>query len=249
MAVSGYRGPVDPAGLLIAIPALNESDTVADVVASVKAAVPEATILVIDDGSTDGTAEHAKDAGAAVAQLPFNVGVGGAMRTAFLFARENGFQAVVQVDADGQHDPAYIWSLISKLDAADVVVGSRFSEDGSYSVRGPRKWAMSVLSSVMSQVTGAPLTDTTSGFRAAGPQAIELFARTYPSEYLGDTVESLVIASRAGLEVAEVPVQMQPRQGGSPSHGPLRSTLYLGRALLALMVAVTRRPDPEQYIS
>lgn len=247
--MSGYRGQVDPAGLLIAIPALNESDTVTDVVASVKAAVPEATVLVIDDGSTDDTAERAADAGAAVAQLPFNVGVGGAMRTAFLFARENGYRAVVQVDADGQHDPAYIQSLLSGLDSADVVVGSRFSQDSSYSVRGPRKWAMNVLSAVLSKVTGSTLTDTTSGFRAAGPQAIELFARTYPSEYLGDTVESLIIASRAGLDVAEVPVQMQPRQGGSPSHGPMRSTLYLGRALLALMVAVTRKPDPEQSLS
>lgn len=247
--VSRYRGQVDPEGLLIAIPALNESDTVADVIASVRSAVPGATVLVIDDGSIDDTAKCAAEAGALVARLPFNVGVGGAMRTAFLFARENGFQAVVQVDADGQHDPAYIQSLMARLDSADVVVGSRFSADNSYAVRGPRKWAMSMLSSVMSKVTGSSLTDTTSGFRAAGPEAIELFARTYPSQYLGDTVESLVIAARAGLDVAEVPVAMLPRQGGSPSHGPLRSTLYLGRALLALTVALTRRPEPEQYLS
>ncbi len=227
--------------LLVAIPALNERETVADVIRGVQQAVPEATVLVVDDGSSDDTAALAAAAGAEVAILPFNVGVGGAMRTAFLFAKVHGYTVVVQVDADGQHDPAAIPALVDALDTADVAIGARFAGSGSYQVRGPRKWAMVVLSKTLSRVARTRLTDTTSGFRAAGPAAIDLFARHYPSEYLGDTVESLVIAARAGLTIRQVPVDMRPRQGGSPSQGPMKSALYLGRAGLALGAALSRR--------
>lgn len=227
--------------LLVAIPALNEQETVADVIRSVQRAVPEATVLVVDDGSADDTAALAAAAGAEVAILPFNVGVGGAMRTAFLFAKVHGYGVVVQVDADGQHDPSAIPELVAALEAADVAIGARFAGGSSYQVRGPRKWAMVVLSKTLSRVARTRLTDTTSGFRAAGPAAIDLFARHYPSEYLGDTVESLVIAARAGLTVRQVPVDMRPRQGGSPSQGPVKSALYLGRAGLALGAALSRR--------
>ena len=226
---------------LVAIPALNEAATIGQVVADVRAAVPDAQVLVVDDGSTDSTGAEARRAGAEVVTLPFNVGVGGAMRTAFLFARDQGFDAVVQVDADGQHVATHIPALVAALDDASVVVGSRF-QSGEYPVRGPRRWAMRMLASTLSRVCAAPLTDTTSGFRAADRSAIALFARHYPAEYLGDTVESLVIAARAGLQVREVAVQMRPRQGGAASHSPVRATLYLGRAMLALYVALTRRP-------
>lgn len=226
---------------LVAIPAYNEVATIGSVVADVRAAVPLADVLVVDDGSTDATAPAAAGAGARVVRLPFNVGVGGAMRTAFLYAQRGGYDAVVQVDADGQHIAAHIPALVSALGDASVVVGSRFSH-GDYPVRGPRRWAMRLLAGALSGVCREPLTDTTSGFRAADRRAISLFAQHYPAEYLGDTVESLVIASRAGLRVREVPVQMRPRQGGEASQSPIRAGLYLGRALLALYVALTRRP-------
>ncbi|MGV1003350.1 MAG: glycosyltransferase family 2 protein [Candidatus Nanopelagicales bacterium] len=230
--------------VLVAIPALNEQSTIASVVAEVRASVPDAEILVVDDGSTDFTVSAARAAGAQVISLPFNVGVGGAMRTAFLYARGHGFDAVIQVDADGQHVAADIPALLAGLARADVVIGSRFA-GGQYEVSGPRKWSMRMLSGTLSKVCGASLTDTTSGFRAADAAAIALFARSYPAEYLGDTVESLVIAARAGLTVREVPVRMRPRQGGRPSQSSLRSGLYLGRAALALYVALTRRPVQE----
>ena len=172
--------------------------------------------------------------------MPFNVGVGGAMRAAFLFAQRNGFDAVVQVDADGQHLPEHIPELVAALDHASVAVGARFA--GGYEVRGPRRWAMRTLARSLSRVCDARLTDTTSGFRASDRSAIALFAEHYPAEYLGDTVESLVLAARAGLVVTEVPVRMMPRQGGRPSQSGAQSMLYLGRALLALYVALTRRP-------
>lgn len=232
-----------PSRLLVAIPAYNEAATIAAVIEEVRAAVPEAGILVIDDGSRDGTAQIASAAGARVAQLSFNVGVGGAMRTAFLYARRNGFNRVIQVDADGQHDPRCLPVLMAALDTHSVVIGSRFSEDGEYQVRGPRRWAMVILARSLSRLAKTKLTDTTSGYRGADERAIALFAEHYPAEYLGDTVESLVIASRAGLPIAEVPVQMRQRQGGSPSQSPIWATLWLGRSLLALATAVSRRND------
>ena len=225
---------------LVAIPALNEAATIGAVIDDVRRAVPDAHILVIDDGSTDETRTEAETAGAKVVSLPFNVGVGGAMRTAFVFAQRHGFEAVVQVDADGQHRAEYIPALVSALDHASVVVGARF--DGGYEVRGLRRWAMRTLAGALSRLCEAPLTDTTSGFRAADRAAIALFAQHYPAEYLGDTVESLVLASRAGLAIAEVPVRMRPRQGGRPSQSTAESVLDLGRAMLALYVALSRRP-------
>lgn len=229
--------------VLIAIPALNEERSVGSVIEAVRKEQPAATVVVVDDGSTDRTAIVARQSGADVLSLPFNVGVGGAMRAAFLYALEVGADAVVQVDGDGQHDPAAIERLLNQLDDASVVIGARFAGAGSYRVRGPRAWAMKALALGLSRVTKSQLTDTTSGFRASDRQAIELFARHYPAEYLGDTVESLVIAVRAGLRVKQVPVEMWERQAGVPSQTPLKASLYLARALLALAVAVSRRRD------
>ena len=227
--------------ILVAIPALNEASTIGAVIHEVRAAVPRADILVVDDGSADRTGAVARSHGASVLTLPFNVGVGGAMRTAFLYANRHDYDAVVQVDADGQHVPAHIPDLLDGLGEASVVLGSRFT-DGGYSVRGPRRWAMRMLARSLSRACGTPLTDTTSGFRAVDRRAIALFARHYPAEYLGDTVESLVIASRAGLQIREVGVPMRARQGGSASQSPVRAGLHLGRAMMALYVALGTRP-------
>lgn len=208
---------------------------------SIHALVPEADVLVVNDGSTDNTANIARAAGATTVSLPFNVGVGGAMRTAFLFARREGYSALVQVDADAQHDPEEIPRLLAALETSDVVVGTRFHPGSTYIVRGPRKWAMSLLSWALSKMARRPLTDTTSGFRAAGPRAIDLFADAYPAEYLGDTVGSLTIAIREGLSISEVPVTMHYRRIGRPSKSAVWSTLYLGRATLALFVQLLKR--------
>jgi len=227
--------------VLVVIPALNEQDSVARVVKDVKAAVPHAECLVIDDGSRDATVECARSAGARVLSLPYNLGVGGAMRAGFRYARTRGFSAVVQVDADGQHDARYIPELLSRLSGADLVIGARFAGVGDYGVRGPRRWAMRVLARAVSSVARTRLTDVTSGFKAMGPRALRLFAETYPAEYLGDTVEALVIGARAGLRIEQTPVAMRPRQGGEPSHNPFRAAIYLGRASVAFLLALTRR--------
>ena len=237
---------VNPRDVLIAIPAWNEQGSITDVVEKVKAHHPTSGILVVNDGSTDSTANRAHDAGAYVASLPFNVGVGGAMRTAFLFAQREGYQAVVQVDADGQHDPADLEKLINGLDEADIVVGTRFHENSTYFVGGPRRWAMVLLSKALSQMNRSRLSDPTSGFRSAGLRAIELFAVQYPAEYLGDTVGSLSIAIRHGLVIREAPVTMYYRAVGRPSKNALWSALYLGRATLALIATVLQRGAPSK---
>jgi glycosyltransferase involved in cell wall biosynthesis len=235
--------------VLIAVPAWNEAATVGSVVRDLRKHVPDADVVVVDDGSSDRTALEARLAGAKVMVLPFNVGAGGAMRTAFLHAHRCGYDAVVQVDADGQHDPASVIDLVAALSRCSLVIGSRFGRESDYRVRGPRRWAMLMLARVLSRVARTKLTDTTSGFRAADRTAVRLFARHYPAEYLGDTIDSLVIASRAGLTICEVPVVMRLRQGGRASHAPFKATLYLARSALALAVALTRSKnrygDPE----
>ncbi|MBT2474528.1 glycosyltransferase family 2 protein [Microbacterium sp. ISL-103] len=231
--------PNDPS-VLVVIPALNEEDSVGAVVRSVTAAVPSARCLVIDDGSTDRTALRARDAGAIVLSLPYNLGVGGAMRAGFRFARDHGYRVVVQVDADGQHDPSAILEMLEGLGDADLVIGARFAGIGDYGVKGPRRWAMRVLATIMSRVARTRLTDVTSGFKAAGPRAVALFADNFPAEYLGDTIEALVIGARAGLRITQVPVAMRQRQGGEPSHRPWKAAVYLTRACAAFGLAMLR---------
>jgi glycosyltransferase involved in cell wall biosynthesis len=233
-------GPRQPRRVLVVVPAWNEADVIAGVLAELLEVVPAASVLVVDDGSSDGTGSAAAAAGLEVATLPFRTGVGGAMRAGFLHALREGYDGVVQLDADGQHDPKGIAVLVEGLGEADVVIGSRFAATGGYRPRGPRRWAMRVLAVALSALCRTRLTDVTSGFRAAGPRAVATFARHYPPEYLGDTVESLVIARRARLIVREVPATIRPRAGGSPSQSFVQATAYLLRALLVLLLAVIR---------
>lgn len=232
--------------LLIIIPAWNEAETVGTVIADVHRALPQADVLVVDDGSTDATGDLARAAGARVLTLPVNLGVGGAMRAGYKYAFRTGYERTVQLDADGQHDPSSVTTLLDAMDAegANIVIGARFAGVGSYQVRGPRRWSMRVLSTVLSRVCGTRLTDTTSGFKACDARAIRLFAANYPAEYLGDTIESLVIAARAGLRVRQVGIEMRPRAGGRPSHSPLKAGAFLLRAVLALVVALSRPTEP-----
>lgn len=227
--------------VLIVVPAWNEQDAIGGTIAEIRECVPQADLLVIDDGSSDLTASRARAAGAIVCPLPFNLGVGGAMRTGYRYAQRHGYDAAVQIDADGQHDPRYLASLLEKLDTADVVIGARFATpDDPYKVRGPRRWAMVMLAWVLSRLAHTRLTDVTSGFRVSNRRAISLFATHYPAEYLGDTVESLVIAARAGCSIVQVPVTMRARVAGRASHSPVKAAIYLCRAIVALALALVR---------
>ncbi|MBO3664972.1 glycosyltransferase family 2 protein [Microbacterium stercoris] len=240
---------IDRARVMIVVPAFNEREAVGAVVAEINEVMPEATVVVVDDASHDDTAAVASAAGATVLRLPVNLGVGGAMRAGFRLARERGFDVVVQVDGDGQHPARAIPELIGGLDEADVVIGARFAGGAEYEARGPRRWAMWLLAHAVSAVARTRLTDATSGFKAAGPRAVRLFAHTYPAEYLGDTVEALVIAARSGLVIRQLPVSMRPRQGGVPSQGVLSATRHLVRASLAFCLALFRPAVPLEEVS
>lgn len=227
--------------LLVIMPAWNESESVGNTVAEVIRTVPNCDVLVVDDGSTDNTADLAAAAGATVLRLPFNLGVGGAMRSGYKYARRWNYSRAIQVDADGQHDPKDLVNVVQGLEKADISIGARFAEKGNYEVRGPRKWAMSFLGWSISRIARTRLTDVTSGFRAANARAIAQYCEHYPAEYLGDTIDSLVVAVRSGLTVTQVPVEMRPRQGGQPSHNPAKAALYLARSGFALVIAMTRK--------
>lgn len=231
---------------LVVIPAYNEEASVGDVVRRLRVAMPGAPALVVDDGSVDRTAQEAAAAGAWVLTLPYNLGVGGAMRVGYKYALRHGYEYAVQLDADGQHDPADIPRLLDALGPADIVIGARFAGTPGFAVRGPRRWAMWLLARSVSRAVGERLTDATSGFRACNRKAMTLFARHYPVEYLGDTVEALLIAARTGLNVTQVPVTMHERAGGRPSSNPFRSTLFFLRILMSLVLARIRSwPAPD----
>ncbi len=232
---------------LIIVPAWNEAGSIGATLADIRAAGLSYDVVVVDDGSTDRTAEIARAADAIVLELPFNLGVGGAMRAGFTYAHRGGYRRAIQVDADGQHNAADIQRVLAGLESADISIGARFADVGDYTVKGPRRWAMVVLAKVVSRVAHTRLTDVTSGFRAAGPRAIAQYVRYYPAEYLGDTLDSLVAALHSGLTVTQVPVAMRPRQHGTPSQGAAGAAIYLFRSVFALSLALMRpRPRPRR---
>ena len=236
------------ADTLVLIPALDEEDTVADVVRSAKQLLG-CDVLVVDDGSSDNTSIRSRRAGAMVIRHPINIGVGGAIRTGMRVAQRLGKTYVVQLDADGQHDANDAARLLDVVGSgeADVVVGSRFEH--GYEASRTRSAMMRLLSRWVSRRIGTTVTDTTSGFRAFGPSAIELFSRSYPTMYLSDTVEALLMAADTGLRVQETAVRMHPRLGGTASAGPFRAATRLARLWLVLLVHPIRRPEKPRGVS
>ena len=204
-----------PARTLVIIPAYNEEEPLPGVLKELTEQMPEHDVLVVCDGSTDRTADVAREAGVNVAVLPFNIGIGGALRTGFAFAVRRGYERAVQFDADGQHDPAALRVLLDHLDTgADMVIGSRFAEGGAvtYEVSRMRRQAMRFLQWLVRMLVRQRFTDTSSGFRAFSRPMLEYFAVTYPVEYM-DSVEALVLACNAGFRVEEVAVNMRGRTG------------------------------------
>jgi glycosyltransferase involved in cell wall biosynthesis len=234
--------------VLVVIPAYNEERSVGPVVSAVRALGYPA--LVVDDGSLDRTADAAGGAGAIVLRLPVNLGVGGALRCGFRYAVTHGYRVVVQCDADGQHDPAQIATLLDAMAEHDaqLVVGSRFAGSGSYQAGRGRRFVMRRLASMASRRTGVTITDATSGFRAIGDNLLGAFASTYPTEYLGDTIESLARAGRAGYRVVEVPVEMRAREVGVSTASPIASAWYLLRVVAAVWLQ-RHRPSGRRVVS
>jgi glycosyltransferase involved in cell wall biosynthesis len=229
---------------LVIVPAYNEEESVPGTLAELRSTVSGVDIVLVDDGSRDSTSTVARQSGVFTLELPFNTGVGGAVRTGLRFAEQQRYDRAVVVDADGQHDPRSIATLLAQLDAgADLVIGSRFAEPtNDYEVGPGRRAAMRLLGRVVHRITGQRFTDVTSGYRAFSRPAIRLLAREYPSEYLADTVEVLLIAHRAGLVLAEVPVAMRARAGGVPSSRNVRLAVNYLRLLVEIACGGYRHP-------
>jgi glycosyltransferase involved in cell wall biosynthesis len=227
---------------LLIIPAFNEAEALPAVLADLAALDAPHDVVVVDDGSTDDTVAVARAGGAVVLELPFNLGIGGALRTGFLYAVRQGYDRAVQFDGDGQHDPGEIEALLAALDdGADMAVGSRFAGTASsYDVGRVRARAMGLLRAAVRGLSGQAFTDTSSGFRAFRRPVLEFFARNYPSEYM-ESVEALVLASFNGFHITEVPVHMRGREGGEPSNRRWRLVYHYFRVLLVLTASATRR--------
>ena len=228
---------------LAIVPAHNEAEAIVGTVTAIARWAPDFDVLVIDDGSTDATAQRARAAGAEVLRLPFNLGIGGAMQSGYIHASEHGYEVAVQVDGDGQHDPRHIPELLARLEAEpglNMVTGSRFLDpDGDgYRSSAPRRVGIRIFASLLSRITGQPVTDPTSGFRMTDRRGLELFANDYPRDY--PEVEAIVLMHTHKLRSCELPVVMAPRLTGVSTINSTQSVYYMVKVLLAVFVALFR---------
>jgi glycosyltransferase involved in cell wall biosynthesis len=227
---------------LAVVPAYNEEGTVARVVTAIHERAPQFDVVVVDDGSTDATAEQAERAGAKVVRHPFNLGIGGAVQSGFTYALENGYQRLVQIDGDGQHDPGELHKLIEAMDSdgnVDMVCGSRFlTEESDYVAPISRRTGIHIFAFLLSRIVGQRVTDPTSGFRLYNRRGISLFARDYPHDY--PEVEAVLMVHFHRLSMREVPVRMFQRGGGTSSISSGKSVYYMIKVLLAIFIGLVR---------
>lgn len=229
---------------LAIVPAFNEADAISGAVAAIHEQAPDFDVLVIDDGSIDATAERARTAGAKVLRMPFNLGIGGAMQSGYIYALEQGYEVAVQVDGDGQHDPGHIRDLLARLHGdpdLNMVTGSRFLDQvgEGYRSSAARRVGIRIFSRVVSWITGQRVTDPTSGFRMTNRRGIELFAHDYPHDY--PEVEAILLMHAHKLRSCEIPVQMRPRLTGESAISSTQSVYYMVKVLLAVFVGLFRR--------
>lgn len=221
---------------LVIVPAFNEARSLPEVARALREHAPECDACVVDDGSTDETSRVAVSLGMTVLRLPVNLGIGGAVQTGYLWARDGGYDVAIQIDGDGQHDPRYIAATVAPIaeGRADVVIGSRFLGEGGFESTAVRRAGIRYLAWILRLRCGARITDPTSGFRAAGRRAIEIFACYYPSDY--PEPEAIALATSNQLKVAEVPVRMNERAHGRSSITPVRTLYYFVKVSLAILI-------------
>jgi glycosyltransferase involved in cell wall biosynthesis len=230
-------------GHLAIVPAYNESASIARVVSELREHAAGFDVVVVDDGSTDDTSDRARSAGAEVLRHPYNLGIGGAVQSGYMYASERGYDIAVQVDGDGQHDPRCLGFMLEHLEShpeLDMVTGSRFLADDGDGFRSsaPRRLGIRIFAGVLSRIVGQQVTDPTSGLRMAGRRGIELFARDYPHDY--PEVEAVLLMHAHQLASVELPVKMRERTGGVSSINSTRSIYYMIKVLLAVFVGLFR---------
>jgi glycosyltransferase involved in cell wall biosynthesis len=236
---------------LVFIPAWNEQASIREVIADVREFIPDADILVVDDGSTDATTATARESGVLVATLPFNQGLGAALQTGYLHALREGYDCCAHLDADGQHPAEEVARLLDEVvaDRADLVIGSRYSDPAAeaaaddYRPTFSRRIGIGVFRFFLTLATRQRFTDTTSGMRAANRRVMALFSVHYSPDFA--EIESLQLAVREGLRVEEVPVRMLERTGGSSFLTPLRSAFFIFKGVVVLLVGQFRPKHAE----
>ncbi len=235
----------------VIMPAYNEAASVGRVVHQVRQHAPLAHIVVINDGSSDGTEQEARRAGAQVITLPFNLGIGGAVQTGLKYARREGFDVAVEIDADGQHDPVYIPQLVDSVlqPETDMVIGSRFATQTMYRASWLRWLGIRILSQLRKLVTGARIYDATSGYRAYHKRSLPFLAGRYPADF--PEPESIVMLLNAGFRIQELPMAMNHRVSGESVVG--KSDLSWRGAYFvlsnAIAILVSGLKEKRRYVS
>lgn len=234
--------------VLVFVPAWNEAETVAAVIRELKAELPEADVLVIDDGSTDQTARVSREAGAIVASLPANQGLGAALQTGYRWAARHDYTVIAHCDSDGQHPAREVRRLVEAVQSGecDLALGSRFLDPPADAESNPaiyfpspmRRIGIGLFARLLSGATGQHFSDATSGLRAANRRVIALFAEQYGADY--PELESLTRAVRAGLRVVEYSVVMEPRKAGASKITPLKSFYWVFNGVVSLSAACLR---------
>ncbi len=230
-----------PPRSIIIIPAYNEALSIASVVEDIRSHSEGHDILVINDGSTDSTEETAGNCGVRVITLPYNLGIGGAMQTGYLYALRHGYEIAIQFDGDGQHIADQIGALVAPLveGRADMVIGSRFLGEKTYRSRFTRLFGIKILSGVISLLIGQPITDPTSGFRAVNRTVIDYYSGSYPDDY--PEPEAVVLLHKAGFRIAEVPALMRERQAGNSSITAVKGLYYMTKVVLAIIIDMMKK--------
>ncbi len=221
---------------LIIIPAYNESENIVGTVRDIEENAPEFDYIIINDCSTDNTLEICKQNHFNYVNLPINLGIGGAVQTGYKYAKEYGYDLAVQVDGDGQHDPAFLQKMADYLEEhkLDMVIGSRFITNEGFQSSALRRVGIVYFTRLIHLLTGKTVTDPTSGLRMGGRKVIELFAENYPKDY--PEPETAVTALNNGLKIEEIPVIMRARQGGVSSITMKKSVYYMVKVTIAIVI-------------